>query len=73
MFMLREERIQYQDDFLSQEVQQVLEEFWDIMPHELVAKYPLGGQSTTRSSWSLEPKPLNLLRLGLGLADGPPN
>jgi hypothetical protein len=34
MFMLTEERIQYQDDFLSQEVQQVLEEFWDIMPHE---------------------------------------
>ncbi|XP_059290050.1 LOW QUALITY PROTEIN: ATP synthase protein MI25-like [Lycium ferocissimum] len=50
---------------LSQEVQQVLEEFWDIMPHELVAKCALVGQSTTRSSWSLEPNP-QLFRLGLG-------
>jgi len=66
--MLTEERIQYQDDFFLRKCSKYSRIFW--MPHEWVAKCPLGGQSTTRSSWSLEPNPL-LFRLGLGLADGP--
>ena len=54
--MLTEEQIQYQDDFFLRKAST-----WRILGYHALRvspkKGPLGGQSTTRSSWSLKPKP----------------
>jgi len=43
--MRKEERIQYTSDFFLRKCSDVLGEFGDVMPHELVARRPIGEGS----------------------------